>query len=145
MNYRIRIRNSARNLIWIRIRIRTFFGFVTALTPLPTHLHPDRIIIQFQCCECHVKVYLSLPTFIQTETSSSFNVVNVSLTLCCSAYQPIIDAVRTVLMVKSDSAGWIWHLFTSIPIIAIFYHRYVKTPNVSLKAIKIIFHPIQLL
>ena len=31
MNYRIRIRNSARNLIWIRIRIRIFFGFVTAL------------------------------------------------------------------------------------------------------------------
>ena len=28
-----------------------------------------------------------------------------NLTLCCSAYQPIIDAVRTVLMVKSDSAG----------------------------------------
>ena len=25
MNYRIRIRNSARNLIWIRIRIRIFF------------------------------------------------------------------------------------------------------------------------
>ena len=29
LNYKIRIRNSARNLIWIRIRI--FFGFVTAL------------------------------------------------------------------------------------------------------------------
>ena len=33
------------------------------------------------------------------------NVINFKLTLCCSAYQPIIDAVRTVLMVKSDSAG----------------------------------------
>ena len=42
------------------------------------------------------------------------------LTHCRIAYQPIMDAVRTVLSVKIDSAGWIWHLSTSNLIIAIF-------------------------
>jgi len=42
------------------------------------------------------------------------------LTLCRIAYQPIMDAVRTVLSVKIDSAGWIWHPSTLNLIIAIF-------------------------
>jgi len=35
MNYRIRIRNSARNLIWIRIRIRIFFWIRYSPTKWP--------------------------------------------------------------------------------------------------------------
>jgi len=42
------------------------------------------------------------------------------LTLCRITYQPIIDAVQTVLSVKINSAGWIWHLSTSNLVIAIF-------------------------
>jgi len=41
MNYRIRIRNSARNLICIRNRIRIFFGFVTALLTSTYIAHID--------------------------------------------------------------------------------------------------------
>ena len=61
-----------------------------------------------------------------------------SLSLCHIAFQPIIDTVHTVLSVKINSAGWIWHLSSKLyfkPGYCYFLASVgKKTPNVSLKA-----------